>query len=211
MSDAPARTLILRITHWRNVPWILEHGLHAANGAEKDPNFVPIGLLNLIEKRAETPVPVPPGGALPDYIPFYFGPHSRMLYNIQTGYNVPKLPPDDIVYLVSSIEQARACGAQLLATDRHAKVANANFFPPDGDWRSRIDWKRIKSRDFRRDPNDPRGIERREAECLVHRFLPVSGLLGLACYNMQRKIALQSEVTSRGLTLTVVPRENWYF
>ncbi len=48
-------------------------------------------MLDLIEKRTAHTVPIPPGGSLGDYVPFYFTPWSIMLYNIKTGYNgVPR-------------------------------------------------------------------------------------------------------------------------
>ena len=37
------KALIFRITHVRNVDWILENGLPASSSTHKDPNFVSIG------------------------------------------------------------------------------------------------------------------------------------------------------------------------
>ena len=39
-----------------------------------------IAYQNLKLRRMTTPVEVPPGGVLADYVPFYFGPRSPMLY-----------------------------------------------------------------------------------------------------------------------------------
>ena len=68
--------LIFRITHRDNVPWILENGMHARNGARFDAWCRNIGNIDLIDKRLRRAVPVPPGGTLSDYVPFYFTPRS---------------------------------------------------------------------------------------------------------------------------------------
>lgn len=77
---------MFRITHITNVPWILQNGLHCRSSGAVDPNFVRIGNASLIDKRQHFPVPIAPGGALSDYVPFYFTPRSIMLYNIVTGH-----------------------------------------------------------------------------------------------------------------------------
>ena len=58
------RAGIFRITHIRNVPWILQNGLHCRNSDIRDPGFVRIGIPELIEKRTKKIVPVQPGGML---------------------------------------------------------------------------------------------------------------------------------------------------
>lgn len=67
-----------------HVSWLLANGLHCASSGVRNPEFVRIGLPDLIQRRATRPVPLAPGGTLGDYIPFYFGTHSVMLYNIRT-------------------------------------------------------------------------------------------------------------------------------
>ena len=60
----PEKALIFRITHISNVPWILRNGLHCKNSDVRDPNFVRIGNLELIQRRTGRSVLVPPGGSL---------------------------------------------------------------------------------------------------------------------------------------------------
>jgi len=81
------KALIFRIVHRDNLPWIVENGLHCRKSTTVDPNFRRIGNHDLIVKRETRPVPIDPGGTLGDYVPFYFTPHSPMLYNVITGYN----------------------------------------------------------------------------------------------------------------------------
>ena len=60
----PEKALIWRIVHRDNLPWILDNGLHCGNSAVKAPDWVNIGNPELIDKRANHPVPLPPGGLL---------------------------------------------------------------------------------------------------------------------------------------------------
>ena len=78
----PENAFIFRITHIRNVPWILANGLHCRTSGPTDPDFVTIGSPDIIAMRDSRDVPIPPHGTLSDYIPFYFTPKSPMMYNI---------------------------------------------------------------------------------------------------------------------------------
>ncbi len=128
LSLTPGKALIFRITHRDNVPWILDNGMHARNGATFDPNFRNIGNVDLIDKRSRRVVEVPPGGTLSDYVPFYFTPHSIMLLNIMTGYNVKKVPGEDIVIFVSSLPHVSDQDIPFVFTDQHAYPPMAKYF-----------------------------------------------------------------------------------
>jgi hypothetical protein len=113
MYDLTAeRALIFRITHIENVPWILANGLHCGNSACRDPNFRDIGKADLIEKRSTRSVPIPPGGVLSDYVPFYFTPYSPMLYNIKTGYNGVKVTPMPDIAILSRVDDRGLWGEE---------------------------------------------------------------------------------------------------
>ena len=117
----PEAARIFRITHVANVPWILQHGLHCKTSQTVDPNFVPIGLPELIQQRMNRPVPIAPGGLLGDYVPFYFTPWSVMMLNIKTGRNgVIKRANRDIVILVSSLHKLDEMGIRFVFTNGHA-------------------------------------------------------------------------------------------
>lgn len=207
----PSPTLIYRITHINNVPWILEHGLHSGSSNVLDSNFVTIGNRDLISRRMTQTVPIDPGGTLDDYIPFYFCTHSVMLYQIHTGRVVGvDVPQSEVVYLVSSVERLVETGSAFVFTDRHALVVKARYFS-DPDRLDELDWRALNSRDFRRDPVDPERAERRMAEMLVHRNLPGPGLLGIACQDMEACMRLKGEAERLGLPLYVKPRPDWYF
>lgn len=203
-------TYLYRITHAANVPWILDHGLCAAGSGQVDPNFAVIGNEDLIGKRKTRAVPIAPHGVLDDYVPFYFCTHSVMLYNIHTGFGVPQKSQRDIVYLVSTVEKIREGQLPFVFTDRHAYLANANYFSDPADL-SRLDWPLIRGRDFRRDPNQPDKMVLRAAEFLVHQWLPVAALLGIACFDDAGTDAVRGEIEQRHLATPVKTVRNWFF
>jgi hypothetical protein len=205
------KALIFRITHIANVPWILRNGLHCKNAPTNDPNFVSIGNPELILRRATKNVPVPPGGSLSSYVPFYFTPFSMMMYNIHTGYGgIRQFPNAEIVILVSSLRSLQDSGIQAVFTDRHAYLKMAQFYN-SLDRLDEIDWEILRQQDFRRDPDDPEKTDRYQAEALIHRHLPVELLAGIVCYgeNEKRTIARQQE--ELGMQLNIVAQPSWYF
>jgi hypothetical protein len=205
------KALIFRITHIANVPWILRNGLHCKSAEIADPSFVQIGNPELISKRATRDVPVPPGGSLSNYIPFYFTPFSMMMYNIVTGYGgIRQFPNRDIVMLVSSLRALQESGVQAVFTDRHAYLKTARFFNSLHKL-NEIDWEILQQRDFRRDPDDPEKTDRYQAEALIHRYLPVEQLAGIVCHRENEKRTLIREREDLGMQLRIVAQPSWYF
>ena len=207
----PQKALIWRIVHRDNLPWILDNGLHCGNSTEKAPNWVNIGNPELIDKRARREVPLPPGGVLNDYVPFYFTPFSPMLLNIVTGRGgIQKQPRDAIVLLVSSLHRIAELGLPFLFTDCHAYSPLANFYT-DLSRLDKVDWHLLQERDFQRNPEDPARFERYQAEALVYQHLPVHGLLGIVCYTQAWQQHIEQEIQARNLKLPVHARAGWYF
>ena len=91
-----------RMTHIANVPHVLRCGLVRADSPLRDPGYVPIGDRQVIRLREERLVN---GYKISDYIPFYLGPRSPMLYVIQHGYNgVQRVEPENIVYCIVRLD-----------------------------------------------------------------------------------------------------------
>ncbi|MEC8812586.1 MAG: DUF4433 domain-containing protein [Pseudomonadota bacterium] len=207
----PQKAFIWRITHRQNLPWILANGLHAGSSTVQSPNWVVIGNQDLINRRAYRLVPLPPGGNLNDYVPFYFTPFSPMLYNIHTGRgDVRQVANSDIVILVSSLHHVAAQGLPFVFTDRHAYPVTANYFN-DLSALNQIDWPLLQQRNFQRDPDDPEKVERYQAEALIHRQLPIGALLGAVCYTEQVKLELEQQANRLGVQLDIRCIPGWYF
>lgn len=207
----PKKALIWRIVHRDNLAWVLDHGLHCGNAESQSPAWISIGNQELINKRANHQVPLPPGGNLNDYIPFYFTPFSPMLRNINTGWGgIQRRRNEEIVILVSSLHHIASLDIPFLFTDSHAYYQWSNYYADLADL-EKIDWPLLQRKDFRRDPDDPAKFERYQAEALVFRHLPVQGLLGIVCYTDSLKQQIQSEVAQRNLQLPIHVRQDWYF
>ena len=81
-----------RITHIDNIPHIIQYGLVRADSPNRNPDYVSIGDTQVIHLRGERTVK---GYRLNDFVPFYLGPRSPMLYVIQHGYNgVKRVEPE---------------------------------------------------------------------------------------------------------------------
>ncbi|MGO2286783.1 MULTISPECIES: type II toxin-antitoxin system toxin DNA ADP-ribosyl transferase DarT [Pseudomonas chlororaphis group] len=206
----PEKALIWRIVHRDNLPWILDNGLHCANSKVLAPQYVNIGNLDLIDKRRSRRVPIAPEGFLADYVPFYFTPFSVMMKNIHSGWSVQQRSNDEIVILVSSLHRVEQLGLPFVFTNAHAYPDWTDYYSDLANLRE-IDWSILQRRDFKRDPDDPRKMERYQAEALIHHHLPITGLLGIMCYTDAMKERIEQDVAARGLTLPVHARPGWYF
>jgi hypothetical protein len=176
------KALIFRIVHVGNVSGILEQGTHCRNAPVQIPGYRTIGNPELIEKRQHREVPIPPGGKLGDYVPFYFTPYSPMMYNIKTGHGgIAKVPNEEITIVVSSLHRLADLGKAFVFSDRHAYLRTAQFYNELSQLDA-VDWGILQQRDFKRDPDAPEKIERYQAEALVHEHVPLDALLGLVCY-----------------------------
>jgi hypothetical protein len=209
---SPEKARIFRITHISNVEWILENGLHCRNSPVKDPNFVQIGNADLIAKRASRAMPEPHEGTLDDYVPFYFTPHSPMLYNIATGWGgIQRRPMKEIVILVSSLNTLTEHHVDFVFSDRHAYLELAKFSTSIAELSKALDWKMLKERDFKRDPQDPGRFERYQAEALAVFCVPIEAMTGIVCHGAAEEQHLRSLIEASGAQLELAARPGWFF
>jgi len=206
---SPDRALLFRIIHRDNLPWILDHGIHARNG-KVNPAYRNIGNVELIDKRARRRVEIPPGGVLNDYVPFYFTPYSIMMLNIKTGHGVRRQANDDIIILVTSLYKISELGLPYVFTNQHAYPDIAKYYNNLSKL-SKIDWPLLQSRDFKHDPDDPGKKERYQAEGLVWKYVPLNAILGICCYSDKVADVVNAELAARGLGIRTVVRPGWYF
>ena len=69
------------ILHKDNMPHVMKYGLVHNDSPFARDSFVPIGDMSVMDARSTKQLP--DGSFLSEYIPFYFGPRSPMLYNIK--------------------------------------------------------------------------------------------------------------------------------
>jgi hypothetical protein len=107
------------MTHIKNIPHILDNGIVHSSSVRANPNYLPIGDGSLINSRNN--FILNNGRRLGDYIPFYFGVRTPMLYVIQNGFNlVTPMAAEEVVYCVSSVQKILDLQLEFVFTDGHA-------------------------------------------------------------------------------------------
>ena len=175
-----------RITHIDNIPHIVCNGIVKAVSQLRYEHYVSIGDKQIIRLRSEMVVK---GYKISDYIPFYLGPRSPMLYVIQHGYNgVQRIEPENIVYCIIRIDDLVASDVECVFTDGHA-MSNLTLFYTK-DYLPKIN-NIVKYEDvYSSQWNSETDIDlkrRKEAELLVKNDLPSQFLRGFVVYNNDAK------------------------
>lgn len=178
------------MTHIANIADIIQVGIVHPNSSKSNPSYVPIGDPTAIETRSLRKLSN--GETIGDYIPFYLGPRTPMLYVIQHGYNnVKRQHPKDIVYCVISLEDLINDNVYCLFTDGHALNKITKTY--EGNLLKDID-KFVKYEDVYADFwNDSPDLKRRkEAELLLRDDLPVHYIKYYLVYNEDARSKLLS-------------------
>ena len=145
---APNPTPIFHITPFENLGRILEaNELRAKRALEQeDTGYTNIAHQSIQDRRAHTPVPCGPRGVLHDYVPFYFGARSPMLYTVYKG-NVEGFTggQQSIVHLVSSVQAVQEAGLGFAFTDGHGIMEFTEFYD-DPAKLDEVDWPLMNNR-----------------------------------------------------------------
>lgn len=194
-----AQIKVYRMTHIDNIPHILRHGITHKNSPNRNPNFITIGDVSLIDTRSSKQVSADNGDfsnsdapsiTLGDFIPFYFGIKMPMLYVMQHGGNFVEqaTPPENIVYLVCSVIRIIEFDINYYFSDGHATDNYTTFYNKSriSELPALIDWKAVKASYWGGEEN--LNIKRKkQAELLVSRDLPSDFIIGFGCYNEPAK------------------------
>ena len=180
-----------RITHIDNIPHVLRCGLVRADSPLRTDDFISIGDPQIIQVRGEREVK---GYRINEFIPFYLGPRSPMLYVIQHGYNgVQRVDAENIVYLVVRLDELVSNDVDCIFTDGHALSSLTNYYTKD---KLPIIDKIVRYDDVyssRWDSDTDLDLKRRkEAELLIKNDLPVQFIKGFVVYNEQAKVKLMA-------------------
>jgi hypothetical protein len=95
-------------------------------------------------------------------------------------------------------------------TNQHAYLAQTCYYN-DLQVLQHIDWTILQNRDFRRDQDDPKKIERYQAEALIFKHLPINVLLGIVCFDETTRSKIQAALQQKSINLDVYSRPHWYF
>jgi hypothetical protein len=181
------KTYLFRMTHIENIQHVLQHGITHLTSANANPNFVPIGDRSLIATRNN--FLLNNGRQLGDYIPFYFGVRTPMLYVVQNGFNmVAPTPAENIVYCVSSVQKIIDLNLDFVFTDGHAVDGfSSQYTATDIQNIDAILDKNAINAKYWRDENDLDRKRRKEAEFLVLGNIAQEAILGFITYNQNAK------------------------
>lgn len=196
------------MTHIKNLPSIFENkGLAAYSEiATKNTLYQDIANSDIQIRRSGTHVPLPPGGDLHDYVPFYFAPRSPMLYSvINNGVN-----QRDIVYFVTDTLRIHQSGFPYLFTDGHAIMFLTEFYARLDDL-DKIDWSVMKELYWADTKEDPDKKWRRQAEFLVHQQVPMDLFTGLAVIDEETKEKVEALLQHHHIDKPVGIRKNFYY
>lgn len=175
-----------RLMHINNVPYLLRAGFVHPDSEGAYPNYIAIGDQSIIKVRKEE---LHHGYNLSDFIPFYFGPHTPMLYVIQNGLNgVQKFEAQDIVHCVIKIATVIEQDWDCIFTDGHAVTGITEFYTKDRlvDVNSLIKVEDVYAR-YWKDEYDLDLQRRKQAELLLKDEIPAQYIAGFFVYNETAK------------------------
>jgi len=211
----PTPTPIYRFIHLDNLDLCLRRsGLHSPNHTpDNGLNYHTIHNLDIQNQRRVTRLYCGPRGVIHDYISFYFGYRSPMMFQLKTGwvenYDEGQEP---LIYLVSTAQSVRDAGIGYVFSDGHGIAAFTNWFDDLSDL-DKVDWKAVYLRIWKDTPQDMDRQRRKQAEFLIHRFCPWDLIQEIAVVN----VAVRDRVRT---ILAGVPAEhrrpvrirpNWYY
>jgi hypothetical protein len=212
----PDPTRIFRIVHVDNLPTLLRRGgLHAPQHTPKDElPYRTIHRVDIQNERHVRRVPCGPDGTIHDYVAFYFGYLSPMLFQLHTG-RVPGYTgkQDPLVYLVSTAQDVAAAGCGFVFSDGHGISPFTSWFD-DLRRLDEVDWSMVYERYWADDHlGDMDRQRRKQAEFLVHRYCDWSLIRGIGVINdaMQSTVERVLEQFGSGAIRSVKVCRGWYY
>lgn len=204
---------IYHITHLGNLPGILASGgLYCDRAvAAMGGGVTSLAHSHIKARRARTMVPKGARGTLADYVPFYFGPRSPMLYAIHRGgvdgYNGGQEP---VLHLVAQAEQIANAGLTFTFTDGHAVMLLSEFYDDLADIHH-VNLPLMQARYWFDTDAQPDRKRRRQAEFLVHEFLPWTFIEEIGVKTTKIKTAVEACLQHTDHAPPVIVRAGWYY
>lgn len=192
----------------------MEHGGLYSDSERQRIGLACVGIAydHIKQRRERREVTRARGGFLPDYVPFYFGPRSPMLYAIGGG-NVKGYMDgeDSILHLVSSTEAMAASGLSFAFTDGHAEMAVSQFFDEVSKLVTEVDWEVVRSKYWNDIPEYPDRKRKRQAEFLVYQFVPWRLVERIGVKDATRKAQVEKLLATAEHAPSVGVERSWYY
>lgn len=211
--NIPRPTTIFRIMHIDNLPVCLQRGgLHAPNHAPDDGlHYRTIHNLEIQEVRRQRTIPCGPGGTVHDYVSFYFGPRSPMLYQLHTGWVEGYAEGQEpIIYIVSIVDKVVKSELDFVFSDGHG-IANWTEWFDDIQKLDKIDWDAVYTRMWKDIVDDMDRQRRKQAEFLIYQFCPFSAVHKIGVLNQNIKKKVENILIKGQIVIPVHIRRDWYY
>ena len=214
-GEAPIPTPIYRLVHLESLDVCLARGaIHAPNHVPADGRvYRPLHRHDVQEARRTHAIPAGPGGSAHDYVPFYFGPRSVMLFQLHTGW-VPGYSEgqEPLVHLVSTCQTVAGEGHRFVFSDGHGLARFTAWFDDLTDL-ARVDWDAAYATRWNDTPEEPDRQRKKQAEFLVHRVLPWGLVREIGVYNevVRERVEAALRLHGRQGTVPVRIRAEWYY
>lgn len=211
----PIPTPIFRFIHIDNLQICLRRGaLHA-------PNHVPqngliyrtIHNIEIQQVRRATTIPCGEGGVIHDYVSFYFGPRSPMLFQLHTGRIADyEESQERLIYLVSAAQIIQQSGSGFVFSDGHGIASYTNWFDDLSDL-NELDWDTIYATIWNDTVDDMDRQRRKQAEFLVHRRCDWRLIEKIAVIDTRMKSWVERIMRNFHISLRpmVIIKPEWYY
>jgi hypothetical protein len=196
---------VFRMIHYKNLEYILENGINYRNSTNFDPNYVNIGSAEIITHRDDIPVKCYPETTVNEYVPFYFGVKTPMLYKIKTGNGVPIMPQSEIIYLVCSFDELTQSNLKWCFTNGNAAKYITKFYNQISDIKE-LDWKSIEATEWtdNNSDGDHDRMRKKHSEFLVKDHVPVNYIKAIVVLTKERQKEIEKIVAEFKLPIKVI-------
>lgn len=212
-GTVPQPTPIFHITNIDNLSLIVASGAlrTIADLMATDVAYTSIAHQSVQDRRTYTQVPCGPGGCLHEYVPYYFGVRSPMLYTINLG-NVEgyEQGQEAVIYLVSTVQTVRSANLGYVFTDGHGIMGFTDFYD-DLVHLGEVDWPLMKRKYWYDTDDDPDRKRRRQAGFLVHGGFPWTLVEAIVVMNNAREAQVQTLLQRAAHKPPVSVRRDWYY
>ena len=195
---------VFRIVHHLNLDYILNNGIYYRNAAHVDPNYVNIGSTEIITHRDTIPVKCYPETTVNEFIPFYFGVRTPMLYKIKTGNGVARKPQNEIVYLACKFAEITSSDLQWCFTDGNAAAYITDFYNNVVDI-DELDWRSIHATEWtdNNSDGDQDRMRKKHSEFLIKDHVPINFIRAIIVLTEERKQEVEALIKKYGLNIEV--------
>ncbi len=134
-----------------------------------------------------------------------------MMYTINRG-NVEEYQDgqEPLIYLATTVETIQQAKLTYVFTDGHGIMQITGFYNDPEDL-MRIDWPLMKSKYWGDTVEDPDRSRRRQAEFLIHKFVPWNVISFIGTYSKRMTDYVRDLMKDTAGTPRVETRRQWYY